>query len=555
MARDGCAAQSGSVEAVTLPLGMLTLTSRRAGLAALLAAAPLATASATTAERVFAAVFPSVVVVEGTAQGSGVVVAPRLVATNYHVLGEAPQVVVRRGQIGHAATPARVDLARDVCLLGVPTLDAPAVALGTAAPLRVGATVFAVGAPAGLELSLSAGIVSRLRAAEGAPMVQTTAPVSPRSSGGGLFDERGRLVGLTTFQVGRGQNLNFALPAEWVAAALAGHAAWQRCRAALDAPCLMAEALARAHGIADADWRAAALRAVARAQAQAGEVSVALTTARGIADARSRDRALGDIAEAQAEAGSIPGALATAREIGDVSSRASALGAVAIAQARTADITGGLATAGGIADASWRDSALARIAAVQARVGNVPSALATAHRIADASWRASGLADIAHAQAQAGDRQGSTETFAQALATARRIADADSRASALAFIAEAHSHAGDRQGAIRSFADALATVRGIDFAWERAEAFCSVAEAQANTGDRQEATRTIADAFASAHGIADASSCAQALGAVAMAEARTDDIGGALETIETIRQPHQRAAYLASLARHLATGR
>jgi tetratricopeptide (TPR) repeat protein len=51
-------------------------------------------------------------------------------------------------------------------------------------------------------------------------VIQTTAPISPGSSGGGLFDTRGKLVGITTFQLKEGQSLNFALPSEWVSATL-----------------------------------------------------------------------------------------------------------------------------------------------------------------------------------------------------------------------------------------------------------------------------------------------------------------------------------------------
>ncbi len=47
-------------------------------------------------------------------------------------------------------------------------------------------------------------------------MIQTTAPISPGSSGGGLFDASGRLVGIVTFQHRFGQNLNFAVPADWI---------------------------------------------------------------------------------------------------------------------------------------------------------------------------------------------------------------------------------------------------------------------------------------------------------------------------------------------------
>ena len=70
-----------------------------------------------------------------------------------------------------------------------------------AADLKVGDPVYAVGAPLGLELSLSEGIVAQLRGGP-PPLIQTTAAISPGSSGGGLFDRDGRLVGLTTFLPG-----------------------------------------------------------------------------------------------------------------------------------------------------------------------------------------------------------------------------------------------------------------------------------------------------------------------------------------------------------------
>lgn len=73
-----------------------------------------------------------------------------------------------------------------------------------------------MGAPRGLELSLSDGIVSQLRGGP-PPLIQTTAAISPGSSGGGLFDAEGRLVGFTTLYIQGGQSLNFAMPVEWAA--------------------------------------------------------------------------------------------------------------------------------------------------------------------------------------------------------------------------------------------------------------------------------------------------------------------------------------------------
>ena len=72
----------------------------------------------------------------------------------------------------------------------------------------------AVGAPSGLERTLGEGIISGLRSFRESRFIQTTAPISPGSSGGGLFDGFGNLIGVTTLQAKKGQALNFAIAAE-----------------------------------------------------------------------------------------------------------------------------------------------------------------------------------------------------------------------------------------------------------------------------------------------------------------------------------------------------
>ncbi|MBC7430796.1 MAG: trypsin-like peptidase domain-containing protein, partial [Rubritepida sp.] len=113
------------------------------------------------------------------------------------------------------AAIAAADLASDRCLLQVaePVLRA-APGQRAARDLRVGERVYAIGAPRGLELTLTEGLVSALRRMDGIDTVQSTAPTAPGSSGGGLFDARGNLVGITTSGVGRSESLNFALAAE-----------------------------------------------------------------------------------------------------------------------------------------------------------------------------------------------------------------------------------------------------------------------------------------------------------------------------------------------------
>jgi len=185
-----------------------------------------------TAAQVYAIAAKSVVVVESLsqskrrAQGSGVVVGNGEVVTNCHVVLFADKIVVRSGTAQHEARRRYADSERDLCVLQVPTLKlAAAPANGSANP---GDRVFAIGAPQGLELSISEGLVSGLRQINNLSVVQTTAAISRGSSGGGLFDESGRLIGITTMQARSGQNLNFAVPARYIAEIPERHARAQR---------------------------------------------------------------------------------------------------------------------------------------------------------------------------------------------------------------------------------------------------------------------------------------------------------------------------------------
>jgi serine protease Do len=160
--------------------------------------------------------------------GSGVVIAPETMVTNCHVLAKARRVAVRREQVTLEAKLELWDPPRDVCQIHVPKLDAPMVVLGQATTLVVGQSVFAIGNPKGLDLTMSAGLLSSIRRNDRSQIIllQTSAPISGGSSGGGLFDEQGRLIGLTTLGsvTGDAQNLNFAIPVDWVRDLPARHA-------------------------------------------------------------------------------------------------------------------------------------------------------------------------------------------------------------------------------------------------------------------------------------------------------------------------------------------
>ena len=152
--------------------------------------------------------------------GSGVVVAADTLVTNCHVLAKAKRVAVKKEKISIDAKLEMWDPQRDVCQIKAPNLGAPAVQLGEAGKLLVGQNVYAVGNPKGLDLTMSAGLLSSIRrnTKEQIILLQTSAAISGGSSGGGLFDDQGVLIGLTTIGSvsGDAQNLNFAVPVDWV---------------------------------------------------------------------------------------------------------------------------------------------------------------------------------------------------------------------------------------------------------------------------------------------------------------------------------------------------
>lgn len=178
-------------------------------------------------DKLFEMLSPSIVLVRPLnanetplGNGSGVVVAPQTVITNCHVLSNAKSVQVKQGRILYEAKLEFPDPARDLCQLNVPDLKTPAVKLiSSIKGIKVGQKAYAIGAPRGLELTLSDGLISAIRdyvVDDDTSIIQTTAAISPGSSGGGLFDSEGRLIGITTFHRKDSQNLNFAMPADWI---------------------------------------------------------------------------------------------------------------------------------------------------------------------------------------------------------------------------------------------------------------------------------------------------------------------------------------------------
>ncbi|MDA8014923.1 MAG: tetratricopeptide repeat-containing serine protease family protein, partial [Gammaproteobacteria bacterium] len=123
------------------------------------------------AERVFENTWRSVVVVSvSDGQGSGVIVRPNVVATNCHVVDTRGEIKIyksddRRADTGTAfsARTRHSDEDKDFCLLDVDGLWGVPATVRKYDTLGIGEDVYGLGAPHGLDLSLSAGVISQLR--------------------------------------------------------------------------------------------------------------------------------------------------------------------------------------------------------------------------------------------------------------------------------------------------------------------------------------------------------------------------------------------------------
>jgi len=155
------------------------------------------------------------------AMGSGFVVREGVVATNLHVIEGAG-----RGYAKLADQKTKFDVrgvvasdpARDLVLLAVEGLKATPLTVGDSAKVAVGDEVYAMGNPRGLEGTFSAGIVSSIRKVGTDSLLQVTAPISPGSSGGPVVNSKGEVVGVAVATFKGGQNLNFAIPSQYLSA-------------------------------------------------------------------------------------------------------------------------------------------------------------------------------------------------------------------------------------------------------------------------------------------------------------------------------------------------
>jgi hypothetical protein len=154
--------------------------------------------------------------------GTGFAVEPGgVIATNLHVVAGESEVTVELldGRKLPVKQVLAFDMTRDLALLDLGlTKPMPYLRLGDSDAVSPGDPVVAIGNPLGvLSYTVSDGLISSVRKlGDELTVLQISAPISQGSSGGPLFNPYGEVVGVATAIFAGGQNLNFAVPSNYL---------------------------------------------------------------------------------------------------------------------------------------------------------------------------------------------------------------------------------------------------------------------------------------------------------------------------------------------------
>ncbi len=195
---------------------------------------------------------PAIVRIEaGDHLGTGFILdGAGVVATNLHVVAGMNDIKIKlfTGEVYAVSTIVGVDLARDLALLRIqPNKPLPVLRLGDSDTMTAGDTIYAIGNPLGVfDYSVTNGLISARRpiceparrelllakqnrtpeenreldelreCGQELTVLQISAPISEGSSGGPLFNQAGEVIGVTTAIITKGQNINLAVPTNYL---------------------------------------------------------------------------------------------------------------------------------------------------------------------------------------------------------------------------------------------------------------------------------------------------------------------------------------------------
>ncbi len=162
--------------------------------------------------------------------GSGFYIDKRgYLITNYHVISSQvdpkyegySRLYIRPSDDPDVRVPARVigwDEVFDIALLKVEMETDTVLSFSPEQSHEPGERIFAIGSPAGLENTLTSGIISAgdRRFLQMGNVMQVDVPINQGNSGGPLLDEEGDLIGVVFAGIEQFEGINFAIPVKWL---------------------------------------------------------------------------------------------------------------------------------------------------------------------------------------------------------------------------------------------------------------------------------------------------------------------------------------------------
>jgi tetratricopeptide (TPR) repeat protein len=149
--------------------------------------------------------------------GTGVVVSKEYVATDCHVIANTLGANIAKHDDAYKPIAFKADWKHDLCLLKFEELPFKPVPMRDSRTLQYEEDVFNISYPNGSNVPQpSYGSVKAVHNLDNSVIIRSDAAFSLGSSGGGLFDEKYNLIGITTFKSPGPQGFFYSLPVEWI---------------------------------------------------------------------------------------------------------------------------------------------------------------------------------------------------------------------------------------------------------------------------------------------------------------------------------------------------
>lgn len=149
--------------------------------------------------------------------GSGVVVSKEYVATDCHVIANTLGANISKFDDAYKPIAFKADWKHDLCLLKFEELPFKPVPIRESKTLQYEEDVFSISYPSGNNVPQpSYGSVKAMHNFDNGVIIRSDAAFALGSSGGGLFDEKYNLIGITTFKSPGPQGYFYSLPVEWI---------------------------------------------------------------------------------------------------------------------------------------------------------------------------------------------------------------------------------------------------------------------------------------------------------------------------------------------------